>query len=212
VADDASSAVTPRQRGAYSAVERALAFLALRRGLLVCGLDKKLRLPQQMLLCAERRSQARRLSLLALVISFISDLLGVALLGSLSSVNTLSRQCLGIGMYQPVITTGGHGQLMNMLSQINHQDLQAGKRQGLRQLLARYHGRKAKRERDAVFALLSLAEDTSPRDWNIDYKISALDVYQEAVVNIIRTGNLDIICQASSCHPHSSLPRFGSSS
>jgi hypothetical protein len=79
-------------------------------------------------------------------------------------------------------------------------------------LLARCHGRKATGERDAVFALLSLAEDTSPRDWNIDYKISALDVYQEAVVNIIRTGNLDIICQASSCHPHSSLPRFGSSS
>jgi hypothetical protein len=151
VADDASSAVTPRQRGAYSAVERALTFLALRRGLLVCGLDKKLRLPQQMLLCAERRSQARRLSLLALVISFISDLLGVALLGSLSSVNTLSRQCLGIGMYHPIITTGGHGQLMNILSQINHQDLQAGKRQGLRQLLARCHERKATGERDAVF-------------------------------------------------------------
>lgn len=113
-------------------MERALTFLALRRGLLVCGLDKKLRLPQQMLLCAERRSQARQLSLLALVISFISDLLEVALLGSLSSVNTLSRQCLGIGMYQPVITTGGHGQLMNILSQINHQDLQAGKKTRLK--------------------------------------------------------------------------------
>jgi hypothetical protein len=82
-------------------------------------------------------------------------------------------------------------------------------------LLARCHGRKATGERNAVFALLSLAEDTSPRDWNIDYKISALDVYQEAVANIIRTGSLDIICQASSygasCHPHFSLLRFGSS-
>jgi hypothetical protein len=65
------------------------------------------------------------------------------------------------------------------------------------------------------FALLSLTEDTSVKDWNIDYKISALDVYQEAVANTIRTGSLDIICQASSygasCHPHSSLLRFGSS-
>jgi hypothetical protein len=62
---------------------------------------------------------------------------------------------------------------------------------------------------------LSLTEDTFPRDWNIDYKISALNVYQEAVANIIRTDILDIICQASSygasCHPHSSLLRFGSS-
>jgi hypothetical protein len=63
---------------------RALTFLVLRRGLLVCGLDKKLRLLQQILLCAEQRPQTRRLSLLALVFSFMSDLLGIALLGSLS--------------------------------------------------------------------------------------------------------------------------------
>jgi hypothetical protein len=63
---------------------RALTFLVLRRGLLVCGPDKKLRLLRQMLLCAEQRPQARRLSFLALVFSFMSGLLRIALLGSLS--------------------------------------------------------------------------------------------------------------------------------
>jgi hypothetical protein len=94
-----------------------------------------------------------------------------------------------------------------------YRPIKRAKRQSLRQLLACCHGKKATEERDAVFALFSLAGDTSPRDWNIDYQISTLDVYQEAVANIIRTGSLDIICHVSSCgapcHPYSWLPRFG---
>jgi hypothetical protein len=45
--------------------------------------------------------------------------------------------------------------------------IKLGKKQGLRQLLADCHGRKATGERETVFALLSLTEGTSPRDWNI---------------------------------------------
>jgi hypothetical protein len=52
-------------------------------------------------------------------------------------------------------------------------------------------------ERRAQFCHFSTRRrHLSPTARNIDYKILALDVYEEAAVNIIRTRCLDIICRA----------------
>lgn len=84
----------------------------------------------------------------------------------------------------------------------------------LRGLLIAMRARGMTDQRDAVYALLSLAGDVSARDWDIDYGTSWIEVFKTAVKVIIETsGCLDIICDAAFCSHQiplslSWIPRF----
>jgi hypothetical protein len=65
-------------------------------------------------------------------------------------------------------------------------------------------------KRDAVYGLLSLADDTSPMDWHIDYEIPLLEVFKAALKKEIEISqSLDIICDGPNCvHDSAPLPSW----